>query len=96
MLNVTITSPTIREMKGNAKESGKPYHLGFQTVWIHTYEKDGTPLPFPEKIEMMLDKAQDGAFLFHPPGKYQLHPSSIYVDQKGNLAVAPRLVPVKG
>jgi hypothetical protein len=95
MLNVTITSPAIREMKGVGKTSGKPYHMGFQTAWIHTFEKDGTPMPFPEKVEIILDKAEDGAFLFHPAGKYQLHPSSIYVDQNGGLAVAPRLVPVK-
>lgn len=96
MLNVTITSPVIREMKGVGKTSGKPYHMGFQTAWIHTFEKDGQPMPFPEKVEIVLEKAPDGAFLFHSPGKYQLHPSSIYVDQNGGLAVAPRLVPVKG
>lgn len=96
MLKVTITSTTIREMKGVGKTSGKPYHMAFQTAWIHTFDKDGTPSPFPEKIEVALDRAKDdGAFLFHPAGEYQLHPSAIYVDQNGGLAVAPRLVAMK-
>lgn len=94
MLKITITSPAIREMKGTGKASGKAYHMAFQTAWIHTHEKDGNPLPFPEKIELMLDKAEDGAFLFYAPGEYTLHPSSIYVNADGKPAVAPRLVAI--
>lgn len=94
MLKITITSTAIREMKGLGKQSGKAYHMAFQLGWIHTYEKDGQPLPYPEKIELMLDKAEDGAFLFHPAGEYTLHPSSIYVNADGKLSVAPRLLPV--
>lgn len=94
MLKVTITSTTVREMKGVGKASGKAYHMGFQTAWIHTTEKDGTPLPFPEKIELMCDKAEDGVFLYQPAGEYTLHPSSLYVNADGKLSVAPRLVPL--
>lgn len=94
MLKITITSTAIREMKGTGKVSGKPYHMAFQTAWIHTTEKDGTPLPFPEKIELNLDKAEDGAFLFNNPGEYTLHPSSLYVNADGKLTVAPRLVAI--
>jgi hypothetical protein len=94
MLKITITSPAIREMKGVGKASGKPYHMGMQTAWVHTHEKDGTPLPFPENIQLMLDKAEDGAFLFNAPGEYTLHPSSIYVNADGKLSVAPRLVAI--
>ena len=95
MLKVTITSTTLRNMKGIGKVSGKPYDMNFQTVWVYTHEKDGTPLPFPEKVEIIAEKAEDGAALFLPAGEYTLHPSSIFVDPKGNLAVAPRLIPVK-
>lgn len=95
MLKITITSTEVREMKGIGKASQKAYHMGMQTAWVHTHEKNGQPLPYPEKIDLMLDKADDGAFLFHPAGEYTLHPSSIYVDQNGRLSVAPRLVPTK-
>lgn len=95
MLKVTITSTAVREMKGVGKVSGKPYHMGLQTAWVHTFEKTGEALPFPEKIELQLEKSADGAFLYHPEGEYQLHPSSIYVDHNGGLSVAPRLVALK-
>jgi hypothetical protein len=95
MLKVTITAPTMRELSGIGKTSGKPYHLAIQSVWLHTFEKDGTPVPFPEKIEMMLEKTPDGRFLPFEQGEYQLHPSSIYVDGTGKIAVAPRLVPLQ-
>lgn len=93
MLKITITSTAVREMKGIGKASGKAYHFGMQTAWVHTHEKNGDSLPFPEKIDLMLDQDKDGAFLFNAPGEYTLHPSSIYVDQNGRLAVAPRLIP---
>jgi len=95
MLKVTVTSPAIRNMKGIGKASGKPYDMNFQTIWIHTVSPDGTPSPFPEKTEIILEKAEDGAALFHPPGEYTLHPSSVYVDNSGNPAVSLRLVPLK-
>ncbi|WP_234264909.1 G5P family DNA-binding protein [Hydrogenophaga sp. NFH-34] len=95
MLKVTITSTAIREMKGVGKTSGKPYHMAFQTGWVHTFERDGNPMPFPEKIELNLDRNEAGDFQLYQPGEYQLHPSSLYVDHNGGLSVAPRLVAVR-
>jgi len=96
MLKVTVTSPSVRRMQGIGKVSAKPYDMSFQTVWLHTHDKDGAPLPFPEKIEIILDKdPSNGQSTPYAPGAYQLHPSSIYVDAKGGVAVAPRLVPLK-
>ena len=93
MLKVTVVSTAIRNMKGVGKTSGKPYDMNFQTVYLHTIGKDGTPVPFPEKTEIILDKAEDGAVLFHPAGEYTLHPSSVYVGNSGNPEVALRLIP---
>lgn len=93
MLKVTVASTSIRNMKGIAKASGKPYDMNFQTVYLHTYGKDGQPSPFPEKTEIILEKADDGAVLFHPVGEYTLHPSSVYVGNSGNSEVALRLIP---
>ena len=95
MIQVSVTSTDVRNQSGNAKATGKPYSLNFQTVWMHTFAKDGSKNPYPEKVEIILDKDQQGAALFHPVGEYQLHPSSSYVDRNGNVAVAPRLVPLR-
>lgn len=90
MIKVTVAQSTVREMSGVGKTSGKPYHLRFQTAYVHTVDKDGNTPPYPEKIEVILDKDQTP----YPVGEYQLHPSAIYVDRDGRLAVSPRLAPV--
>lgn len=95
MLKVTVTNTEVRHQSGNSKSTGKPYAMSFQTVWMHTYDRSGQPNPYPEKVEIILEKDKDGAALFHPVGEYILHPSSIYVDRTGNLAVAPRLIVAK-
>lgn len=94
MIKVSVTSTEVRNQSGNAKATGKPYSLNFQTIWLHLFDKHGNPNPFPEKCEIILEKAPDGAALFHPAGDYVLSDSSIYVDRSGNLAVSPRLTPV--
>lgn len=94
MLKVTVTSTAIRNMVGIGKASGKPYDMNFQTIYLHTIGKDGKPAPFPEKTEIILDKAEDGAALFYPAGEYTLHPSSVYVGKSGNPEVALRLSPI--
>ncbi len=91
MIQVSVTSTDVRNQSGIAKATNKPYSLNFQTVWIHTYDRAGVKNPYPEKVEIILEKDKDGAALFHAPGTYVLDPSSIYVDRSGNLAVAPRL-----
>lgn len=95
MIKVTVTSTAVRRQQGVSKSTGKAYDMSFQTAWFHTFTKDGQANPFPEKVEVILDKDADGAALFYAPGEYQLHPSSIYVDSRGNVAVAPRLVAIK-
>ena len=94
MLKVTVTKTDVRNQSGNAKATGKPYSLNFQEVYVHTYDRTGSPNPYPEKVEIILEKDKDGAALYHPPGEYMLAPSSVYVDRSGNLAVSPRLIPV--
>lgn len=91
MLKVTVTSEALREQRGNSKATGKPYHLTLQTVWLHTFDRAGALNPYPEKVEIILDRDDQGAALYYKTGTYQLAPSSIYVDARGNLAVAPRL-----
>lgn len=95
MIRISVTSTEVRNQSGNAKATGKPYSLNFQTVWLHLIDRNGNADPYPTKVEIILDKDKDGAALFYPAGDYQLHPSSIYVDRTGNVAVAPRLLAVQ-
>lgn len=91
MIKVTIAQTTVRELKGTSKTSGKPYHMRFQNAYAHTVDKDGNAPPYPEKFEINLDADQAA----YPPGDYQLHPSSLYIDRDGRLAVSARLAPLK-
>lgn len=91
MIKVTIAQTTVREFKGNSKTTGKPYNLRIQAAYAHTVDKDGNPPPFPEKFEVMLDQDQPA----YAVGDYQLHPSSLYIDRDGRLAVSARLAPLK-
>jgi hypothetical protein len=77
-------------MTGVSK-ANKPYDLDFQTIYCHTADQTGQPLPFPEKVEIILDKGQAP----HAPGEYTLLPNSLHVDRDGRLAVAPKLTPLK-
>jgi hypothetical protein len=91
MIKVSITNTAVRRMTGNAKITGKPYDMSFQDAWMYLSDRDGNPDPHPTKVEINLPKDKDGAALFYSVGDYLLHPSSIYVDGKGRLSVAPRL-----
>ena len=95
MIQVSVTSTEVRNQRGTAKASGKAYDLNFQTVWFHTYDRNGNKNPYPEKSEIILEKDSQGSALFWPIGEYTLAPSSVYVDRSGNLAIAPRLVSIK-
>lgn len=95
MLKVTVISSDVRHQEGIGKASGKPYSMDFQVAYAHTFDKkSGKPNPFPEKIELTLEKDERGNPAVYAPGDYELHPSSLYVGQYG-LEVAPRLVPLK-
>lgn len=91
MIKVSVTSTAVRRMTGNSKTTGKPYDMSFQDVWMYLSDREGKPDPHPTKVEVNLPKGDDGAALFYAPGEYVLHPSSVYVDSKGRLSVAPRL-----
>ena len=86
MLKVSVPQVQTRTITSKA---GKQFVL--QTIWLHTFARDGKPNMYPEKTEVFLDRDQQGQPLVYQPGDYQLHPSSFYVDSRGNIAVAPRL-----
>lgn len=90
MIQIVITSSDIREMKGTAKVSGRPYHMRAQTAYAFPISADGEIAEMPDKFEILLDADQKP----YPRGKYQLQPSSISVSRDGKLEVRPRLAPV--
>lgn len=94
MIRITVPPMPIRNMTGIGKASGKAYNMDFQTCYAHVMGKDGKPLPYPEKIEIVLDKGADGLPMSYAPGEYQLAPGSLYVNRNGSLEVAPKLVPL--
>lgn len=89
MIKFTVPAGTTRTITA---KTGKQFHL--QTVYAHTFERDGKPSLFPVKTDIFLDNDQHGNPKVYPAGDYQLHPSALYVDDKGRLAVAPRLAPL--
>lgn len=95
MIKVSVTSTEVRTQSGNAKATGKPYSLNFQQVWLHTFDRQGNPNPYPEKVEIILDKDKDGAPLYYPAGEYTLAPESIYVSRTGDATLSIKLKPIK-
>lgn len=91
MIRVIVAQTTVRELKGNSKTTGKPYHLRFQNAYAETVDEQGNKPAYPEKFEISLGADQQP----YSPGEYTLHPSAIYVDRDGRLAVSPRLTPIK-
>lgn len=87
MIQIVITSPDIREMKGTAKVSGKPYHMRIQTAYAFPVDKDGVVAEMPDKFEIALEADQ----VPYPRGKYSLQDSSLSVSRDGKLEVRPRL-----
>lgn len=90
MIKIIVAQTTVRELKGVSKTTQRPYHMRFQTGYAHTVDKDGNAPPFPEKFEISLDTDQPA----YAVGDYQLHPSAVYVDRDGRLAVSARLTPL--
>jgi hypothetical protein len=89
MLKVSVPAVQTRTITSKA---GKQFVL--QTIYLHTFARDGKPNMFPEKTEVFLDTDQAGQPKVYQAGDYQLHPSSFYVDQRGNIAVAARLASI--
>lgn len=91
MIKIVITDTPLRELKGNAKVSGKPYHMRIQTGYAFTVSPDGVVSEFPDKFEFSLEDGQAP----YPRGTYTLQPSSVVVGREfGRLELTPRLAPV--
>lgn len=94
MIRITVAQAAARAINYTDK-AGKPARFYVQPAYAHTVDREGNTPPYPEKFELMLDKDEHGNPLTYAPGDYQLHPSSVYVDRNGRLAVSARLAPLK-
>jgi len=101
MIKVVIVSTAVREMKGNSKTTGKPYHMAFQDAYFYTVAQNGEVAPFPQKVEVDVPKVNgqfptnpDGSIVGLPTGDYTLSPSSVYVEN-GKMICRPALLPLK-
>lgn len=91
MIKVEIDTAEVRELRGESKVTGKPYHIRIQSGYAFVTGPDGKPARYPERFEFLLDADQAP----YPPGVYQLHPSAIRV-REGRLTLASVvLAPVK-
>lgn len=61
-----------------------------QVCYVYLLTREGQPQPHPTKFYLPI--WSDGQP--YAPGNYTLAPASVYVDQYGGLALAPKLVPV--
>jgi hypothetical protein len=93
-IRITVKSAELRERSINTKKGVKP--LFEQTAYAHTFDRNGQPHPFPEKIVLAIWGDREGKPEHAPyePGEYTLAPSSFYVGGYAALEMAPRLVRV--
>ena len=81
-LRIEVKHPNYSEISGTSK-AGKPYTIRKQPAYAYTYDKAGMPNPYPELIEINLDKDQP-AF---PIGFYTVDDSCFFVGDFRQLAV---------
>jgi hypothetical protein len=93
MIRITVAQTSVRTIPYTDKK-GRDARLYAQNAYAHTVDREGNAAPYPEKIEILLDTDERGVPRPYVVGEYVLHPSAIYVDRNGKLAVAPRLAPV--
>lgn len=94
MYRVQIVDIETRTIEYTDK-AGETAAFTLQTCYIWLVGKNGKPAPYPEKLDVAVERDDKGNPRPPlPPGEYTLAPSSVYVDQRGRLAIQPRLQPV--
>jgi hypothetical protein len=84
MIKIEV-QPGVRTITSKA---GKPFRIA--TAYAATLDQQGQPNKYPQRFEFILGRDDPEP----APGLYTLAPASIYVNDRGNLAIAPKLVPV--
>jgi hypothetical protein len=80
-----ITSAQSENISGTGK-NGKPFSFNKQTIYAHVEGET-----YPLKSEFILEDGQAPLSI----GTYDLHPSSVYIDRNGRVAINPLFIPSK-
>ena len=80
---IEIKSFKVTELSGIAKVSQKPYLMRKQSGYAYVLDDNGEAQPYPEAIEINLDKDQPP----YPVGKYYLLDSSFVVGDFKSLSI---------
>jgi len=87
VIRIEIKSAKVNVKSGTAKASGKPYTIKTQEGYAHTVDREGKPRPYPQQIEIALEKEQEP----FAPGVYTIGPATLYVGDYNRLMLG-RLV----
>ncbi len=90
MLKVVVQSPIVKDLRGQAKVSGKDYHIRIQTAYLFPVLPTGEISEMPDKFEFFLEDDQPP----YPKGTYTLLPSALQVSRDGKMTFFPRLAPI--
>ena len=53
---ITIASANLREINYTDKRTNQPAKLLTQTAYLHTFDQEGKPAPYPDKFEIILPR----------------------------------------
>lgn len=91
MIKVEVTSEDLNVKSGISTKTGKPYEIREQIGWAYLFDAQGGKNPHPTSIRLQIETG-DKPF---KAGNYMLHPSSIFADRWGQLAIGRvKLAPV--
>ena len=91
MIRIEVKTTEVQTRNGVSQRTGNPWTIRSQDAYAYTFDQNGKPRPYPERISLQLDDNQ----LAYPVGTYDLSLASIYVGDFGRLMMGrPQLTPL--
>lgn len=86
MLKIEVKNSEVQERSGKTKD-GRDWKIRNQEAYVHIQARNGTPMPYPEKIFLQLDNGNANRAPQSPyaVGTYYLSDSSAYVGDYSTL-----------
>lgn len=91
MIRVTVPNLPIRIQPYTSKRDGSQQEMRLQVAYLHTVDQDDQPLPYPEKVEIFVNRNEQPL----SAGEYTFRPSAISVRDGRPVFDASRLTPIK-
>lgn len=93
MIKIEIKSATATPRQITSRNTGEVITFHEQEAWAFTFDQQGKPHPYPQRIVLNIDMA-NGQQVYQP-GIYQLAPESIYINRFAALEIGrAKLVPI--